>query len=283
MRGPNGTARAWILFLPISVAVVALAGCATRQQFEGIESGVKELKADSEERSGEIDALREMILAEHDLILSAKADVLAEISGLREQIFQMENRITSGGGPAFLEPTSPPAGQATGVEGTSGAGAIPDAGDAGAVEEGTRVSEGAMPPPGAGGESAAAGATGVDERAAYDTAFLDMTRGNYDLAIEGFQTFIAGPGARQLRDNAQYWIGECYYAKGDLRRAIEAFEHVVDDYAGGNKVPSALFKIGKCYYELGDSDAAARYFRSVVDGYPRSEEANLAQDYLTEL
>jgi tol-pal system protein YbgF len=271
MRNFTGIARSRKRLLLVSILGLSLlgVGCATRQQYTNLESGIAELKEENDEIAREIDSLREMIRAEHDLIQSTKADILAEISGIREQLFLMENRLTEGGGETFLEFTTP-------------------------VEEGIRVEEGEITPPPptdaeagkVGGDLSAGvreGQTSEEDRVTYDTAFLDMTRGKYELAIEGYRSFISGGSRSQLRDNAQYWIGECYYALGDLRRAIEEFQLVVDDYPRGNKIPSALFKIGKCYFELGDSDAARRYFRSVVDGYPRSEEANLAREYLTEL
>ncbi len=251
------------LLLPAVLLLLLVPGCATRQDVTQLESRMAELKASNDGIAQEVGELKELVLVERDLIMSTKADVLAEMGNLREQIYMMENRISEGETDVMFE-------------------------------LGPRVEEGEIVPTpeaggGVGGETAGGGpprggeAPAVDERVTYDTAFLDMTRGKYQLAIDGFVAFIESSGGSQLLDNAQYWIGECYYAMGDLRRAIEEFEKVIDNYPGGNKIPSALFKIGKCYYELEDRDAAGRYFRSVVDGYPRSEESKLARDYLAEL
>lgn len=252
------------LWLFLALLPLIATGCATKQQAVDLELSVAEVKASNEEISSEIDSLKGMIVADHELIMSTKADILAEISSLKEQIYMMENRLTEKEGEALFEFDE------TAGEGEVGTGEIPSEGG----ETGT-VIEGEMP------QEQEAGR--LDERVMYDTAFLDMTRGKYQLAIEGFESFIETAENNQLLDNAQYWIGECHYALGDLRKAIEEFEKVVDLYPRGNKIPSALFKIGKCYFELGDTDAARRYFKSVVDGYPRSEEANLSNDYLSEL
>ena len=254
----TGSALLFVLLLIIGQ------GCATRQQATELESRMAELKVKHDDISQEIESLKDLIHAEHDLIMSNKADVMAEVSSLKEQIYIMENRLSEKEGEVSLE-------------------------------FGSQIEEGEITPPqtitkdepvagGAEEESSGGGEVGsVDEKITYDTAFLDMTRGDYPLAIDGFRAFIDNSSGSQLLDNAQYWIGECYYAQGDLHRAIEEFEKVVEDYPRGNKIPSALFKIGKCYFELGDSDAARRYFKSVVDGYPRSQEANLSRDYLSEL
>jgi tol-pal system protein YbgF len=252
------------LFLLLALLPLIVTGCATRQQAVDLEASVAELQVSNEEISDEIKSLRDLVLAEHELIMSTKADVLAEISGLKEQIYMMENRLTEKDEELFFE-----FGEEV-EEGEIGTALMPER-----AEEAGTVIEGEIP------QSPEAGR--MDERVMYDTAFLDMTRGRYELAIEGFQSFIESSDNSQLLDNAQYWIGECHYALGDLRKAIEEFEKVIDNYPRGNKIPSALFKIGKCYFELGDRDAARRYFKSVVDGYPRSEEANLSNGYLSEL
>jgi len=254
---------AWTASL-IVLSITIAGGCATKQQVTGLESSVAELRTRNDEIAGEIRSLKDLVQTEHELIMSAKADVLAEISGLREQIRLLENRLTERRDEAAFE-------SGTLVE--EGEITMP----APALETGQPSDAAGKGPDGGGGEKVG------ENRVAYDTAYLDMTRGNYPLAIDGFRSFIEGSGGSQLLDNAQYWIGECYYAQGDLRRAIEEFERVVDNYPEGNKIPSALFKIGKCFHEIGDADSARQYFQTVINGYPRSDEANLAREYLVEL
>jgi len=239
-------------------------GCATRQQVMEVDTGLAELKARNDEKSREIDSLKVLVVEERDLIMSAKADVLAEVSSLKEQVYVLGNQLSERDREVPME-----FGEQMADSGIVRVAPTDEAEPPGQVAEGA-IQHGQETAP-------------MDERVTYDTAFLDMTRGNYELAADGFRTFIASSSGSQLLDNAQYWVGECYYALGDLRRAIEEFELVIKNYPRGNKIPSALFKIGKCYFELDDRDAAGRYFKSVIDGYPRSEEANLARDYLTEL
>ena len=45
----------------------------------------------------------------------------------------------------------------------------------------------------------------------YNTAYSDYLKGNYQLAIEGFRQYIENFRESPLADNAQYWIGECYF------------------------------------------------------------------------
>ncbi len=117
----------------------------------------------------------------------------------------------------------------------------------------------------------------------YDTAYLDYTRGNYDLAIQGFEQYIAAYPDTEQSDNAQYWIGECYYAQRDYYRAIEEFGKVLDLYPRGDKVPGAMVKLGMSYLEVRDRASAKKIFRQVVDLYPHTDEATIARDQLSML
>ncbi len=45
-----------------------------------------------------------------------------------------------------------------------------------------------------------------------------------------------------LADNAQYWIGECFYSQKKFQEAKEGFAAVAEHFPFGNKVPDALYK-----------------------------------------
>ncbi len=131
--------------------------------------------------------------------------------------------------------------------------------------------------------SDSSGAAAVTPRALYDAAYQDLTRGNLGLAIMGFQEVIAKFPSSELADNAQYWIGECYYAQKDYKRAREEFQKTVDAYPQGDKVPAALYKSALCQIETGDRKAARSTLEKLVEKYPHSEEARLAKAKLQEL
>jgi tol-pal system protein YbgF len=127
------------------------------------------------------------------------------------------------------------------------------------------------------------GAPAVTPRALYDAAYQDLTRGNHGLAIMGFQEVIAKFPASELADNAQYWIGESYYAQKDYKRAQEEFQKTTDVYPQGDKVPAALLKIALCQLESGDKKAGRATLEKLTERYPQSEEARLAKTKLQDL
>jgi tol-pal system protein YbgF len=112
----------------------------------------------------------------------------------------------------------------------------------------------------------------------YKSAYLDLTKGNYDLAIMGFSDYLKYFPEADLAPNAQYWIGECYYAKEDFERAVVEFLKVIEKYPQSDKIPSTLYKLGLAYSELKDAKSAKAYFDKLIKAYPQSQEGKLAKE-----
>lgn len=115
----------------------------------------------------------------------------------------------------------------------------------------------------------------------YQTAHLDLTKGNYDLAISGFREYLKYFPRSELADNALYWVGECFYGKEDYNSAIMEFEKILENYPQGDKVPAGLYKLGMCYSKLGQITKANQYFRDVMNRFPNSPEAKLAKEKIS--
>jgi len=124
------------------------------------------------------------------------------------------------------------------------------------------------------------GPTPQDARSVYEAAYLQVTRGHYDLAISAMDEFVRQYSASDLADNAIYWIGESHYAQHRFNQAVEAFVRLIDAYPDGDKVPAALLKLGYTFAEMGDAPTSRRYLESVIDQHPGSEEAALARTRL---
>lgn len=120
----------------------------------------------------------------------------------------------------------------------------------------------------------------VDSEKLYDGAYLNVIKGNYELAILGFSDYLKYFPKSQSASDAQYWIGECYYSLKNQTKAIEEFEKLLSDYPSSDKIPTALFKIGLIYLDLKDKTKANKYLRQLVDKYPNSQEAKLAKERL---
>lgn len=124
---------------------------------------------------------------------------------------------------------------------------------------------------------------GVSPKRLYDTAYTDYTTGQWALSIQGFEQFISTFPRSDLADDAQFFIGQNYYADGLFREAADAYEEVVARYPGGNVVAEALYKRGLALERLDQIDLARETFRTVVREHPDDNMANLAQQALDRL
>lgn len=130
---------------------------------------------------------------------------------------------------------------------------------------------------------APAPATSGDPMDTYQAAYRDYQRGNFDLAIEGFNEFVAANPRSDLADNASYWIAESLFSQKKYREAIAQFDAVVNRYPKSDKVPGALLKKGYAYINVGEQAQGVVQLRYVLHEHPKSPEASLARQKLKQL
>lgn len=118
---------------------------------------------------------------------------------------------------------------------------------------------------------------------AYNLAYNDYLKGNYDLAIISFQNFVQQYPGSALIPQVIYWTGESYYSKRSYSKAVDYFEQVQQSHPKSEKVPNAMMKAGFAYLELGDRVKARLYLKKVIEQFPNSNEAHLAKDKLASL
>lgn len=106
---------------------------------------------------------------------------------------------------------------------------------------------------------------------------------DYANAIEKFGRFLSLFPDHNLASNAQYWIGEAYYAQKDYERAVLEFNEVAKKYPKAKKAPAALLKQGMAFSKLGNKKEARLVLEKVVDKYPKTEEAKTAKKKLKEI
>jgi len=121
---------------------------------------------------------------------------------------------------------------------------------------------------------------GPPPRELYSASYADFARGNFDLAIQGFQEYLKNYPDSELSDNAQYWIGESYYGKQKFAEAVTAWEALLREYPSSDKLPDARVKKGMALEKLGRRTQALLEYRYVIDRYPNSPAARLAREKL---
>jgi len=129
-------------------------------------------------------------------------------------------------------------------------------------------------------DQAPIGAVIVDESTAYDAALGLFKAGNYQGAIDGFQSFVGTYPNSHLAPSAYYWIGNSYFNLRDYKNAIASQEKLVSLYPESAKVPDALLNIASSQQGLGDASAAKKTLKNIVVKYPLSNAAELAKKRL---
>jgi len=83
----------------------------------------------------------------------------------------------------------------------------------------------------------------------YNNALTEYRIGRYDSAIRMFQQVLEYPPLHHLKDNAQYWLGECHYSKGKYDQALIEFQRVRKFFPKSDKIFYADLKSAYSYYE----------------------------------
>ncbi len=123
----------------------------------------------------------------------------------------------------------------------------------------------------------------ADPLALYRTAYDALRAGRHDDAVHGFREFVRLYPRHDYADNAQYWLGECFYDRKQYALAAAEFQKVVARWPAGNKAPDALLKLGYCLIADGDKTKGREILRDLPGTYPRTEAARLAAERLAEL
>jgi tol-pal system protein YbgF len=129
-------------------------------------------------------------------------------------------------------------------------------------------------------QSAPATPTGNEMNQLYDQASQDLTQGRYSMALTGFRNFLAKFPTSELADNAQYGIGECFFAQTTFDSARVEYAKVEAQYPNGDKVPAALYKLALSQERLGDVNGSKKTLADLVKRYPNAGEAQLARERL---
>ena len=246
---------------------------------------VEELKAEMRELRGQLE--------EQQYSLSQMGD------RQRELYLDMDRRLQrvetagaavggAGAGVAAAGVGSPPPASAGAPPGTASAPSAPATGAAGAAQatqatQATQASAAAATGAAAGAASrasaprpAAPSADPVQEQQAYQTAFNLLKAGRYDQAAKSFQQFLVDYPTSKFADNAQYWLGECYYVTRNFDSALREFEKLVNEHPDSQKLTHALLKVGYIHDELGQKDQAREVLTNLTKQYPNSTAAGLA-------
>jgi tol-pal system protein YbgF len=111
----------------------------------------------------------------------------------------------------------------------------------------------------------------------YLQAFADYASGRYPQAIKGFEAFVHNYPGSDYAGNAQYWLGECYYALENYEQAVRELQKVEDQHPGNSKVPDALLKMVPALRKLNRFERAREVTDDLLRRFPDSPAAQKAR------
>jgi tol-pal system protein YbgF len=126
-------------------------------------------------------------------------------------------------------------------------------------------------------------APGMSPQRLYESAYADFSIGQWQLCIQGFDTYLRGFGRTDFADDAQFYVGECRLGLKQTTEAIDAYNRVISNYPRGDRVPDAYYKRGMVLSEMGQIDRARESLEALIKLYPEEELARLAKQQLERL
>jgi tol-pal system protein YbgF len=269
----------------VLLAGMACAGCVMPDKVTEMQKDLSDIRSDLQQiRASQDDALQRLETLEakssddRERITKADlADVNVNISQLARDVGIVDERLNDMG--RRIDRLSQQVQQAREANRPGGYGAVPVPTDEPGLEN-VNVTEGGAA---AAGADMARNEAQPDPEELYNTAYADFSKGNYALAISGFEEYHEKFPGSALADNALYWVGECHFSQGDFPEAIKAFDRMLDLYASSDKAAAANLKKGLAYLEQNEVGLAIVQLRYVVSEYPGSDEAKIAKDKLTSL
>ena len=117
----------------------------------------------------------------------------------------------------------------------------------------------------------------------YEAAYSTFKEKKFKEAREKLEAFLKEFPKDSLAGNAQFWIGESYYAEEDYAGAIVEYDALLKNYPNSEKAIGALLKQGYAFIEMGDKKAAKGILEQLREKYPKSKEAELAKRKLEDM
>jgi tol-pal system protein YbgF len=117
----------------------------------------------------------------------------------------------------------------------------------------------------------------------YSNGLRDLNGKKYELASQEFGDYLKFYGTTDLASNAQFYLGEIFFAQQQYDHAIDAYSKVIDNYPRSFKLAPAHLKRALALISLGEKASGVSELRMVVKSYPGTDEEKRAKAKLQEL
>ena len=111
------------------------------------------------------------------------------------------------------------------------------------------------------------------DKVAYEAAYALLKTGDYEAAEQAFLKFMTDYPDSTYLGNANYWLGETYYARGQYAEAAGLFADGFTKYKDNTKAPDNMLKLGLTMKSLGKKSEACTAFKGLASEFPKANEA----------
>ena len=105
----------------------------------------------------------------------------------------------------------------------------------------------------------------------YQQAVQD--RGDFGGAEQALRSFVTSNGTHRLAGDAQYWLGETFYARRDWNNAAGAFAEQFRRFPQNAKAPDALLRLGQSLGQLNRKPDACGTLAELDRRYPNASQS----------
>lgn len=244
----------------LGVGLGLVSGCYSTKMMEFTYQQLDTVKTTQQELLRRVDELSRLYQEDRDGRLQTQAEMNLALQDLRDALEALGYRVEDNA--QLLLQRTTPATVTTAPQRRPDTAAVDTPGAAGQPGAGVGVTP-----------------TVADDEAGklFQSSYMDLTLGNYDLAVQGFKNYLVRfAGAPNVSD-AHYYLGESYFSLSRFVEAVAEYQVVVKEFSRSRVVPACYLKSGYCYQKLEESELAEKAFRDVISLYPRSEEAEQAR------
>ena len=139
--------------------------------------------------------------------------------------------------------------------------------------------------PAASTQSASVSASTGTPEEQYREAFGLLRKQDFPAAEQALSSFVAQHPNDPLAGNAQYWLGETYYARARYRDAAATFADSYTNYPKGSKVSDSLLKLARSLEAINEKEAACTSYRTLLEEHQnaRRKILSLAEKSINDL
>ncbi|MFC0351922.1 tol-pal system protein YbgF [Undibacterium danionis] len=118
------------------------------------------------------------------------------------------------------------------------------------------------------------------EQRSFDAAMSLYKAGQYANAASAFTAFTLNYADSVFASQAQYWLGNSFYAQRDCKNTITALQTLLKNYPDNAKVPDAMLNIAACQLDLKDKKESRKTLMAVIAKFPGTDAAQAAKNRL---